>query len=299
MTLQDFASGAAAVQWPTIGHDDALCVDLQERLASAGLLDDKPDGQFGPVSQWALAQWLQRLALADAPRLDTGVARTLLGERAAQAFPLRPDASLAGRIVQAMLRRGLSVCRHPQALNIVYVEGLNPDGTANADAPNVFNDLRVALRIGDDGVPRIEESWEATTGPGTYYTRVEHLDPSGAARIALGQFKAWSVGIHMNGCPSAHEALVQCAPISVYRDLNEDFRRDDDKVFTGLFGVNQHWGFDAPVNDIGRASAGCLVGRTRSGHRSFMAMCKADPRYQANHGYRFVSTVLSAQDVAG
>ncbi|MFN8642653.1 MAG: hypothetical protein U0802_13750 [Candidatus Binatia bacterium] len=40
------------------------------------------------------------------------------------------------------------------------------------------------------------------------------------------------------------------------------------------------------------ASAGCLVGRTRSGHRRDVKVAKADPRYLANSGYRFVTTVI-------
>ena len=134
--------------------------------------------------------------------------------------------------------------------------------------------------------------WEATTEPGRYYTLIEKLDPRSAARIAFGQYKAWSVGTHMAERPTAHPALVQTAPIDVYRDLNSDFERSGDTVFHGLFGINQHWGYDLPKSDIGRTSAGCLVGRTKSGHREFMALCKADPRYRANNSYRFMTTVL-------
>ena len=68
-------------------------------------------------------------------------------------------------------------------------------------------------------------------------------------------------------------------------------------MFEGLFGVNQHWGFDLSRSDVGRASAGCLVGRTKGGHRTFMTLCKSDPRYAANNSYRFLTTVLSAAEV--
>ena len=139
--------------------------------------------------------------------------------------------------------------------------------------------------------------WDATTEPGKYYTSVRKIDPRGAARIAFGQYKAWSVGTHRAGTRTAHEALVQTAPISVFRDLNEDFERQGDEEASGLFGINQHWGYDLPKSDIGRASAGCLVGRTKSGHRAFMALCKADPRYVASNGYRFMTTVMPAAAV--
>jgi hypothetical protein len=197
-----------------------------------------------------------------------------------------------------MQKAGHWLCRHPDCINVVYVEGLDEDGTPNTDAPNVFNDLRLVLRVNRAGTPVVEELWEATTEPGKHYTLIEKLDPRGAARIAFGQYKAWSVGTHMAGRPSAHQALVQTAPIRVFRDLNTDFERTGDRVFEGLFGVNQHWGFDLPRSDVGRASAGCLVGRTRAGHRAFMALCRSDPRYTANNSYRFLTCVLPAAEIA-
>ena len=50
-------------------------------------------------------------------------------------------------------------------------------------------------------------------------------------------------------------------------------------------------------SDVGRASAGCLVGRTRAGHTAFMRYCKADPRYLANNGYRFMAAVMPVAEV--
>jgi len=121
------------------------------------------------------------------------------------------------------------------------------------------------------------------------------MNPLGAARIAFGQYKSWTVGVHHPGQRGAHEALVQAAPIDVYRDLNKDFKREG-RVYTGMFGVNQHWGYDAPKNNLGNTSAGCLVGRTKAGHREFMALIKTDPRYSANHSYKFMTAVMSGTD---
>lgn len=45
-------------------------------------------------------------------------------------------------------------------------------------------------------------------------------------------------------------------------------------------------------NDISYASAGCLVGRTRQGHREFMSLIKKDRRYQLNNQYVFYTTVI-------
>jgi len=297
VTLKDVAAGGTAVPLALIGADRALTLDVQERLGALGLLDPPADGAFGPVSLWALGQFLRKAGTPGKPALDAEAARTLLAADADALFPVRTPDSLAGRIARAVRAGGHWLCRHPDAVNIVYVEGMDPDGAPNTDAPNVFNDLRLALRVNRAGTPEIVEAWEATSEPGRHYTLIERLDPRGAARIAFGQYKAWSVGTHMAGRPSAHEALVQTAPIRVHRDLNADFERAGDEVFEGLFGVNQHWGFDQARSDVGRASAGCLVGRTKAGHRAFMALCKADPRYVASNGYRFVTTVLPASAV--
>jgi hypothetical protein len=296
MTLQEIEAGGRAVPLALIGGDRALATQTQQRLTAHGLLDPPADGAFGPVSLWGIAQFLRKVGTPGKATLDAETAGALLAGE--PAFAVRAPDSLAGRIVQAMQKAGHWLCGHPDCVNIVYVEGMDADGTPNTDAPNVFNDLRLVLRVTRAGTPVIEEIWEATTEPGRHYTLIEKLDPRGAARIAFGQYKAWSVGTHLAGRPSAHEALVQTAPIRVFRDLNADFERTGDQVFQGLFGVNQHWGFDLPKSDVGRASAGCLVGRARAGHRTFMSLCKSDPRYAVNNSYRFLTSVLPAANVA-
>jgi hypothetical protein len=297
MTLEDIAAENKAVAFALIGSDNALARQVQQRLGEAGVLDPPVDGAFGPVSLWALVQFLRRTDQGGKTALDAGAARSLLSAEAVSVFPLNAPANLGGSLIGAMQNAGHWICRHPDCLNVIYVEGMDANGKPNANTPNEFNDVRIALRINRAGNPDIIEAWEGTTEPGRHYTLIEKLDPRGAARIAFGQYKAWSVGTHMAGRPSAHEALVQTAPLRVHRDLNADFRRTDDREFEGLFGVNQHWGFDLPKSDIGRASAGCLVGRTKTGHRAFMTLCKSDPRFLANNSYRFMSAVLPAATV--
>ncbi|MCP9859212.1 hypothetical protein KBZ33_08785 [Cyanobium sp. Cruz-8D1] len=177
--------------------------------------------------------------------------------------------------------------------NIVYVEGMNLDGSLNDDPPNHFNDLRLVIEF-VEARPRIIGQWEATTEPGSHYTK-NPMNPRGAARIKFDQYRAWQVGSHGESDP--HEALVQAAPVTVHRDSNQDFQRPGDLVDTGLFGINQHWGYDLPRNDIGRASAGCLVGRSREGHREFMRLVQQDPRYKANKNFLFSTTIIAGDDL--
>ena len=298
MQLEDIGGmSGRSVLLALLGADRQLATQVQERLAVAGLLEPPADGRFGPVSLWAIGQFLRLAGQGGKNAIDAEAARALLAADPEALLPIKTEQSLAGRIVTALRAAGHPISRHPDCVNVVYVEGMDADGTVNADAPNEFNDVRLVLRIKRAGRPDIVGAWEATSEPGRHHTVIEKLDPRGAARIAFGRFKAWSVGTHMAGRPSAHEALVQAFPLRVHRDLNADFERTGDEVFEGLFGINQHWGFDMPKADIGKASAGCLVGRTKAGHREFMQICKSDPRFIASSGYCFSTTVLAASSI--
>lgn len=200
---------------------------------------------------------------------------------------------LVDKIVDYMKLKGYRIHDSDDKRNIVYVEGMNIDGTLNCDRADVFNDIRCVFEF-CNGKPKMLGVWGATTEPGRYYTN-NPLNHKGAARIKFGQYKAWKVGQHGNKDP--HEALVQCGIVTVHRDLNKDLIRTGDKLDTGYFGINQHWGGDSPINSIGRWSAGCLVGRTRVGHREFMTIVKKDPDYLKNRSYVFDTTIIAGDDL--
>jgi hypothetical protein len=202
---------------------------------------------------------------------------------------------LPSRILKYMEAKGYQIDAGAKEYNIVYVEGMNSDGTINNNAPNEFNDRRMVIEV-INGIPTIVGNWEATTEPGYYYTQ-NSLNPNGADRFKFGQYKAWQVGIHYGGGSDPHEALVQTAPVTVYRDANKDYQRTGDKMYTGIFDLNQHWGYDLPHNNIGYASAGNLVGRTREGHREFMSLIKQDERYVKNRNYLFTTTIIDGKDL--
>ena len=297
MKLADIAGGAGAVPIEALPGDQALAREVQGRLILAGVLDPPIDGAFGSASEWALSEFCKAKPVHFDGVLTAEAAQALLSPDIGTVFPMSPGTGLVGKVVSAMQRRGYWLSRHPACFNIVYVEGANSDGSPNANTPNQFNDLRMLIQV-DQGVCKLTNIWEGTTEPGRYWT--EHpMDSHGAARIKFGQYKSWRVGTHHPGKPSGHEALVQVENIVVYRDKHKTFRREG-PTFTGIFAINQHWGYDAPKNDLGKTSAGCLVGRAKDGHKQFMAAVKSDPRYLANHGYRFVTAVMpgSALDEA-
>lgn len=202
--------------------------------------------------------------------------------------------NLATRVADYMRHKKYLLFAGTEHYNIIYIEGMNANGSLNSDAPNCFNDRRIVLQtIG--GIPRIIGNWEATTEPGSHYT-YKPMNPLGAARIKFGQYTAWRVGMH--GTRDRHEALVQVAPVSVHRDFNKDFKRTGDRINTGIFGINQHWGYDLPFNNISTASAGCLVGRSQGGHKEFMNLVKSDVRYQKNRSFIFTTTIIPGDDLA-
>lgn len=260
---------------------------IQRQLAALGYLDPPADGIIGPVTYWALRE--AGISQTVTPANCDYILRRLQ-ER--QPLPLIPRSDLAGKIVTAMHKHGYWICRHSKCVNIIYVEGMDVGGRANKNVPNHFNDLRLLIRI-ENGIPKLVAQWEGTTEPGKYFT-MKPMNKRGAARIAFGQYKAWIVGRHGK---DKHEALVQNRPLPVYRDIKKVFKRYGDR-HVGNFGINQHWGYDLRKADIGRSSAGCLIGRTRAGHRNFMKLIRADARARAaGGGYRFMTTVLPAADV--
>ena len=284
--------------WPIdfakVSADAELARDIQGQLVVAALLDPPLDGTFGPVSIWALNEFARARKLSLEGGFTREVGQALLAPGIANTLPLVLDNSVASKILRAMQRRGYWFSRHPACVTIVYVEGMDVDGRANANDPNAFNDVRLLIALDVEGRPVTPmQAWIATCEPGKFYTENPE-DPGGAARIAFGQYKAWAVGTHKAGTNSAHEALVQVAPITVCRDANKDFKRDHDAQVFGMFGINQHWGFDVPKENIGKASAGCLVGRSKDEHRTFMSLLKEDARYKANKGYRFMTAILPA-----
>lgn len=209
------------------------------------------------------------------------------------AKPLFGGKELASRILTYMDRKGYTIFKGSREYNIVYIEGMNPNGRLNSDADNVFNDIRLVIEV-ISGKPRIVGGpWLATTEPGRHY--VKHpMNAKGAARIQFNQYTAWQVGVH-NG---NHEALIQIGgAVTVHRDFDRNGIRTGDQLDTGYFGINQHNGFDNPVGHVGKASAGCLVGRSRAEHKQFMALIKQDWRYQQDNKFTFTSTIIPGDDL--
>lgn len=203
------------------------------------------------------------------------------------------DNDLASRIVNYMQIKSYHIATEEKDFNIVYVEGIDADGTLNDNALNHFNARRLVIEF-IDGIPKIVGNWEATTRPGLPWI-LNPTNPKGTAIIKFGQYEAWRVGLH--GSSGGSERLIQVNPVGIHRDINKDGSRIDETVEAGIFGIDQDCSYDCPKNNVGRATNGALLGRTRVGHHEFISLIKQDTRYKVNSGHTFVTTIISGEDL--
>jgi hypothetical protein len=289
MQLTEVLSSTTILPLEGLSNHLELAKQVQTKLIYLGLLDPPADGKFGKFSMQALKEFQSLVNISEAG-LGCETAKALNELKEIISIKLGND--LASRIIKYMRAKNYFIAVGSQRYNIVYLEGANGDGKLNNDDFNQWNDRRLVIEI-VNGIPKIIGNWIATTEPGDYYTYYP-MNPNGAARIAFGQYFAWQVGIHGNSDP--HEALVQVALVKVHRDFDQNGIRTGDALDEGLFGINQHWGYD--MAEVGQASAGCLVGQSRASHEDFMALIKQDQRYQLNHAYRFCTTIIAGDDLA-
>ncbi len=297
MKLPEIIANNASIDLRDLSLDRALAGDIQTRLNQLGCLDPPIDGDFGPVSILVLREFAKQVGITFDETFDAQLAEALIDASEGTFLPLIVGNDFASRIVKYMQLRNFWFSKLPGFLNIVYVEGVNQNGSLNNDEFNKFNDRRIVFTI-EDGVPTIQFNVLATTEPGRFFTE-NPLNPAGAARIAFGQYKAWRVGTHKRGTSTAHEALVQVNDVAVHRDLNKDGKRTGDKIFVSSgFGVNQHSGHNVDPNNIGKASAGCLVSQSNDDHKEFMRFVKTDPRFKkASRGYTYLSSTIAGDDL--
>ena len=162
-TLLEFVMGSKTISLSELSADRALATDVQKSLISYGILDPPADGKFGPVSNWALAEFAASRPYDLKAGFTPHLSKLLLGP---ESCPFYRHADLAGRIAACMNQYNYWINRHPDCYNIVYIEGMNiVDGTRNDNKPNEFNDFRCLLTIDRHGKPQLAGIWKATTEP--------------------------------------------------------------------------------------------------------------------------------------
>ena len=137
---------------------------------------------------------------------------------------------------------------------------------SNANVPNEFDDL-IGLVNGTNVL------WfTGTTNPGTHWLK-NLMNPKGTALLKPGQYKdSWKLGLHRN----QYKALVQCAPITVFRDKDKDAIAEETAVTdTGLFGINIHRANPNLISKfVDKWSAGCQVLNNPADFKKLIDACE-------------------------
>ncbi len=288
-TIQAIARGSnPAVSDGALALQPQLVLFVQSRLVEFHLLQ-KADGIWGAKSIRALNTF----------KLFSGITELGIGKVTATKllvstlFNLIPGFKLKGdwasRTLMWMIYHKQHLNTNPGEINVVYFRGLDSNGHWNGNEPFVYNDRRTVLVI-SDGVPTFTGNWLATCDPGEYYWE-NPMNDKGCADIKAWQFQAWSVGDH-----KGQNALIQSDTITVLRgeqrteDTADDFRIDQHSV-----GIGQDNNYGDPV---GRWSAGCMVGASRSEHDDeFMPIVQASTPEKANPGScKHWTTVINGND---
>ena len=168
---------------------------------------------------------------------------------------------------------------------------LNIIGVRNSDTgkavTNLFDDV-ITLSYKQDG-KWVYHEWANTTEPGTKGVKEFH-NAAGVARVVPGQYRSsHHIGLHQG----KYQALVQLSPIKVYRDNNKNTVFDENKIDTGIFGINiHHAGEDSTY--VENWSEGCQVFKRIVDFDEFMKIVNASAKI---HGDKFTYTLLESKDI--
>lgn len=258
--------------------------ELQTALVKLNLYPkDKVDGLYGDLTKAGWAAFKKNNSQNQPELIGPGSIELLLK---GQTKPTKPAGnSLADKVYSICLDKGYPLDQRAGAVNIIGIEGINPDGKPNNDAPDQWNDS-IGLLTFTDGKPKFLCLYQGTTEPGKYYT-LNPLNKSGAARLQLGFHKElWIVGQHRG-----YEALQQIGSATLVRDKNRNYLRDDTATVETGNGINLH--STSPKflpNLIGKFSAGCVVIQKWNEFLNFMKLIKNSCQYKENkkHKYNFI-----------
>jgi len=147
-------------------------------------------------------------------------------------------------------------------LNIIGVRG--PQRQAG-----LFDDTLLVV-YKQDGDWQIRWYW-ITTDAGTYWLE-NPMNQAGTALLKEGQYRSsWVLGKHKG----EYDALVQCKPVTVYRDNNKDriIDLEGSPEQTGQFGINIHRSNPHRTSEfVERWSAGCQVFANPNDYSNFMEL---------------------------
>lgn len=170
----------------------------------------------------------------------------------------------------------------PYKLNIIGVRNKNVNPKTFDDSLYVFwKDAK------DDWNFR---GYPITTDPSEHYLKTP-MEGSGGGTAILkeGQYvNAYKIGLHRGEYP----ALVQQAPVTVYRDYDRNafLFLGDKNTATGQFGINIHRAKASGTTDkIDLYSAGCQVFADANNFNEFLALAE---KHRSMYGNDFTYTLI-------
>lgn len=193
-------------------------------------------------------------------------------------------------IIDEMVRKGYSIDKRVNALNIVGIRNNKPS------SPVEFDDKIALFYFDKDG--RLQgRICPATTDPSVdlLKTPLEGNEQRGTAILKSGQYKdTYQIGIHRG----RYSALVQSQskPVTVIRDNDRDaYINYFAPTSTGIYGINIHRASRGKSNEriIGPDSAGCQVFRDE---KDFDEMMLLAARHRSLYGNVFTYTLIDQRD---
>ncbi len=139
---------------------------------------------------------------------------------------------------------------------------------------------------------KVCHSFRATTDAGTYWLK-NPQNKKGTALLVPNQYKSvYKLGLHRG----QYRALVQSAPMKVYRDNNKDTILDFDActIEEGVFGINIHRSNPLSYSkNVYKWSAGCQVFQESNDYSLFIHLCQTAKNKYNNS---FTYTLLVEED---
>lgn len=171
----------------------------------------------------------------------------------------------------------------PYNVNIIGIRSKNT-------VANSFDDTLCLVYRDESLSPQIF-TFSVTTDPGLYWLK-NPTNVNGTAILVPGQYKgSHQIGLHKG----QYEALVQKAPVKVWRDANKDGKLDfSGPQHQGIFGINIHR--SNPVSEsltVEKWSAGCTVFQKVADFHFFMSICN---KSKGLYGNSFTYTLLEESD---
>jgi hypothetical protein len=171
----------------------------------------------------------------------------------------------------------------------VNIVGIRNMATGNT-ITNRFDDwLTVSYKI--NGVWQFDQ-YRCTVDPGIKHSVQQLLNPRGVARLVPGQYRgAYQIGLHQG----KYSALVQRAPVKVWRDANRNSVFDGTTIDEGLFGINIHRASATGTSTLVDGwSAGCTVIASINDFTKFMRTMERAREMFSN---RFTYTLIESTDI--